>query len=122
MLIITTIGGALLEEGPDLEFDAKLFAHCAGRDQPYHLPDDSSITTSPASLIPRETSEGILPSINRVENVAMAIRRRVLEYTLYNNGGYLSQACSSAETLATLYLRALKLGPSIAPPIPGVSM
>ena len=39
---------------------------------------------------------------------------------VYDSGGYLSQACSSAETLATLYLRALKLGKSVASsPIPG---
>jgi transketolase len=50
----------------------------------------------------------------------MAVRRRVLEYTLRNNGGYLSQACSSAEILATLYLRALNLGPSIASGVPGL--
>jgi len=48
----------------------------------------------------------------------MAVRRRVLAHTLYNNGGYLSQACSSAEILATLYLRIMNLGPSEGPPIP----
>jgi transketolase len=42
----------------------------------------------------------------------------VLEHTLRNNGGYLSQACSSADILATLYLRVMRLGPSIAPLIP----
>ena len=47
--------------------------------------------------------------------VANAVRRRVLEHTLANNGGYLSQACSSAEVLATLYLRVMRLGPSQAP-------
>ena len=31
----------------------------------------------------------------------------------------MSQACSSAETLATLYLRSLRLGPSVCPSIPG---
>ncbi len=112
------IGGALLEQGPDLEFDAKLFAHCAGRDQPYHGPDERSNTVLLANLTLASQGDN-LPSIHHVEKVAMAVRRRVLEYTLYNNGGYLSQACSSAETLATLYLRALKLGPSVAPPIPG---
>ncbi len=50
--------------------------------------------------------------------VAQAVRRRVLEHTLNHNGGYLSQACSSAEVLATLYGRVLNLGPSQAPPIP----
>lgn len=50
--------------------------------------------------------------------MANRIRRRVLEHTLRHGGGYLSQACSSAEILATLYLRALKLGPSVAPLVP----
>jgi transketolase len=46
---------------------------------------------------------------------ARAVRRRVLEHTLRNNGGYLSQACSAAEILATLYVRVMKLGPSEGP-------
>jgi len=54
----------------------------------------------------------------RVRRVADAVRRRVLEYTLKNNGGYLSQACSSAELLATLYLRSMRLGASRAPLTP----
>jgi transketolase len=48
----------------------------------------------------------------------------VLEHTINNNGGYLSQACSSAEIFATLYTRVMNLGPSHAPmvplPFPGV--
>lgn len=50
--------------------------------------------------------------------VAGAIRRRVLAYTISNDGGYLSQGCSSAELLATLYTRILRLGPSEAPLVP----
>lgn len=50
--------------------------------------------------------------------VANAIRRRVLEHTIAHNGGYLSQACSSAEILAVLYTHVLQLGPSEAPPLP----
>lgn len=50
--------------------------------------------------------------------VAAGIRRRVLEHTIANNGGYLSQACSAAELLAALYTRIMNLGPSVAPPIP----
>jgi transketolase len=42
----------------------------------------------------------------------------VLEHTLKNNGGYLSQACSSAEVLATLYVRVMNLGESRAPMVP----
>ncbi|MBO9319760.1 MAG: hypothetical protein J7460_12155, partial [Chloroflexus sp.] len=52
------------------------------------------------------------------------IRRRVLDFTIRNNGGYLSQACSAAEILATLYTRVMRIGescaPRIPPPFPGV--
>jgi len=51
--------------------------------------------------------------------VAAGIRRRVLEHVLKNNGGYMSQACSSAEILATLYTRVMKLGPVPKPILPG---
>lgn len=50
--------------------------------------------------------------------VAQGIRWRVLDHTLENNGGYLSQACSSAETLATLYTHLMNIGPSQGPMIP----
>jgi transketolase len=50
--------------------------------------------------------------------VAAGIRRRVLQHTLKNNGGYLSQACSSAEILATLYTRLMNLGPVAKPILP----
>ena len=36
------------------------------------------------------------------EEVALGIRRRVFEHAIRNNGGYLSQACSSSEQLAWL--------------------
>jgi len=62
-------------------------------------------------------SEG-RPGADAVRRIADAVRRRVLEHTLTNNGGYLSQACSSAETLATLYTRVMRLGPSQAPLVP----
>lgn len=58
------------------------------------------------------------------ERIARRIRMRVLDYVIRNNGGYLSQACSSAEILAALYARVMRLGPSLAPmvpaPFPGV--
>jgi transketolase len=54
----------------------------------------------------------------QARRVAHAIRVRVLEHTLTHNGGYLSQACSAAELLATLYTRILRLGSSTAPPVP----
>jgi transketolase len=61
---------------------------------------------------------------DQVTKVARRVRQRVLEHTLNNNGGYLSQACSSAETLAALYVKVMNLDPSEAPmvplPFPGV--
>jgi transketolase len=57
--------------------------------------------------------------IERAQAVASGIRRRVLQHTLKHNEGYLSQACSSAEILATLYTRTLRLGPLEAPFRPG---
>ena len=44
-----------------------------------------------------------------VARMAQGIRRRVLAHVLERGGGYLSQACSSAEIFATLYGRVLKL-------------
>jgi transketolase len=59
-----------------------------------------------------------------VHRAAKGIRRRVLEHTVNSNGGYLSQACSSAEIFAALYLKMMKLGPVdapiVPPPFPGV--
>jgi transketolase len=59
-----------------------------------------------------------------VRRVATVIRRRVLEHTIRNNGGYLSQACSSAEIMATLYVKVMNLGkvdaPLVPKPFPGV--
>lgn len=54
----------------------------------------------------------------KVYKVAYAIRRRVLEHTIKNNGGYLSQACSSAEIMATLYLKVLNIGEMESPLTP----
>lgn len=61
-----------------------------------------------------------------IKTLARGIRCRVLEHTVKNNGGYLSQACSSAEILATLYLKVMNLGsvpyplkPSSFPGVPG---
>lgn len=50
-----------------------------------------------------------------IQTIADGVRRRVLEHVLSNNGGYMSQACSSAETFAMLYGRVLQLAPSEAP-------
>jgi transketolase len=56
--------------------------------------------------------------VDEAQRIAQAVRRRVLDHTLRNNGGYLSQACSSAEVLATLYTKIMRLGPSEGPPLP----
>lgn len=59
-----------------------------------------------------------------VEKAALYIRKLVLELTIERNGCYLSQGLSSADILATLYLKVLNLGsstaPSIAPSFQGV--
>ena len=61
---------------------------------------------------------------DETRKVAAGIRRRVLDHTVRNNGGYLSQACSSAEIWASLYTKILNIGESEAPlipaPFPGV--
>lgn len=54
----------------------------------------------------------------KVRRIAYGIRRRVLEHTVAANGGYLSQACSSAEMFAVLYSKIMNLGRSEAPPVP----
>jgi len=51
-------------------------------------------------------------------DIAAGIRRRVFLHTMRNNGGYLSQACSAAESLALLYNEVLHLGAPTLPPVP----
>jgi len=58
-------------------------------------------------------------SWQQVYNAAEGIRHRVMEHTIKNNGGYLSQACSSAEIFATLYLKVLNMAPVDKPLLPG---
>ncbi len=71
-----------------------------------------------------DKQKGSLTWQDEVKSVAAGIRRRVLEHTIRNNGGYLSQACSSAEILATLYVKVMDLGsietPLMPRPFPGV--
>jgi transketolase len=45
----------------------------------------------------------IVDEKEKIRSIATGIRQRVLAHTLANNGGYMSQACSSAELLACLY-------------------
>jgi transketolase len=52
------------------------------------------------------------------EKMAARIRIRVYEHVIKNRGGYLSQACSSAEIFAALYSKIMNLAPSKAPQIP----
>ena len=52
------------------------------------------------------------------QRIADATRLRVLDHTLKNNGGYMSQACSSAETFSALYTKIMNLGESVAPSVP----
>ncbi len=55
----------------------------------------------------------------QVYDAAEGIRHRVMEHTIKNNGGYLSQACSSAEIFAALYLKILNLEAVENPILPG---
>lgn len=55
---------------------------------------------------------------DQAKRVAAGIRRNTLELTIEKNGCYLSQALTSAEILATLYVKTLNIGPSEAPPDP----
>lgn len=51
-------------------------------------------------------------------DIALGIRRRVFLHSMRQNGGYLSQACSAAEILATLYNEILQLGEPTLPMTP----
>lgn len=57
--------------------------------------------------------------VKRIQAMADGIRKRVLAHTLNNNGGYMSQACSSAELLSCLYgglLNFAEVAEPISPP------
>lgn len=56
-----------------------------------------------------------VPEVAAIARLAQGIRRRVLRHVLDHNGGYLSQACSAAELLATLYGGVLELAPLARP-------
>jgi hypothetical protein len=73
----------------------------------------------------RQGETGVIPSIESIQiqsaeisHAASEVRRLVLEHVVSHNGGYLSQAWSSAEILTTLYMHLMKLAPSIAPMVP----
>ena len=58
--------------------------------------------------------------LSEIARVAQGIRQRVLAHTLNNNGGYMSQACSAAELLATLYTGLVNLPKVPVPMQPGL--
>lgn len=59
-----------------------------------------------------------LANSKTTEEIALGIRRRVFFHTMKHNGGYLSQACSAAESLALLYNEFLTLGEPTLPKVP----
>lgn len=63
-------------------------------------------------------------SNEEIARAAQNIRKRILGIAIKNGACYLAQACSSADLVASLYLRILNLGPStgsrVALPFPGV--
>lgn len=69
-------------------------------------------------------TEHALFSVDDVKKAANNIRKTILGLAMERGGCYLGQACSSAEIIATLYMRILNLGPSLgsmeALPFPGV--
>lgn len=56
--------------------------------------------------------------VKQAGRAAAGVRRRTLLHTVRRGEGYLCQACSAAEVLATLYVGVMRLGPSEGPPIP----
>jgi len=77
-------------------------------------PGATAMTVSTGPLEAGELGTGSVPA-GLVEERAWRIRSRVLEHTIRNGGGYLSQACSSAEIFASLYSGLMDLGPSEGP-------
>ncbi|HNZ53798.1 MAG TPA: 1-deoxy-D-xylulose-5-phosphate synthase N-terminal domain-containing protein [bacterium] len=59
-------------------------------------------------------------NIQRIQHVADNIRKRVLTHTISQNGGYMSQACSSAETFSALYLHIMSMPELDTPLKPGL--
>jgi len=56
--------------------------------------------------------------VEKVASIAQAIRGYAAEWAIRANGGYLAQACGTAELLALLHIEVLDLGRSHAPTIP----
>jgi len=53
--------------------------------------------------------------IEHVGSLARRIRAYAAEWAIRANGGYLAQACGTAELLALLHTQVMDLGPSVAP-------
>ncbi len=72
------------------------------------------------AVVTREQPEGSVngtfaePWKDQAGQVAQRVRAHAVAIADRHNGGYLGQVCSSAEILATLYVRLLDLGPPIA--------
>jgi transketolase len=77
-----------------------------------------TVAGDPGTSTDLDRSVGGDPDRDEVARIAAGIRRRVLAHTVANDGGYLSQACSAAEMLATLYGGMMRLGPSEGPLVP----
>ncbi len=54
-------------------------------------------------------------SVERIEQIAAGVRRRVFEHVLKHDGGYLSQALSAGEIFGALYGGAMRLAPCERP-------
>ncbi|HSW61010.1 MAG TPA: transketolase, partial [bacterium] len=59
-------------------------------------------------------------NVQIIQDVADNIRKRVLTHTISQNGGYMSQACSSAETFSSLYLKIMNIPETDSPLKPGL--
>ena len=66
-------------------------------------------------MVSRELS---VDELTRVQKVAQAIRGYAAEWAIRANGGYLAQACGTAELLSLLHTQVLDLGVSTAPADP----
>ncbi len=65
------------------------------------------------------TTRQQIDAVERIEQIAAGVRRRVFEHTLKHNGGYLSQALSASEIFAALYAGGMRLAPCKRPLKPG---
>lgn len=67
------------------------------------MPGGSRVRREREGIVTVMMTSGSAPATGPAERIAAGIRRRVLAHVLANDGGYMSQACSSAEILATIY-------------------